>query len=80
MTHRTSQDVASVVATSSISVGLHVESCISSSEDCKFQDAGVQTDFDGEKLPEGFVPYTKHRFSVVVMHFFGCILCFCSSI
>ncbi len=69
ITHRPSQDVASVVATSSILVGLHDESCISSSEVCKFQDVGVQTDFDGEKLPEGFVPYTKHRFVVIFMHF-----------
>jgi len=34
---------------------------VSSSAASQFHDAGVQTDFDGEKLPEGFVPYTQHR-------------------
>jgi hypothetical protein len=34
---------------------------VSASAASQFHDAGVQTDFDGEKLPEGFVPYTQHR-------------------
>ena len=67
--HRTSQDVAPVVATHSVLVGVNDESCISSPEDGKFHDVGVQTDFAGEKLPEGFVPYTKHR-SLALLEFF----------
>ncbi len=57
-----------VVATSSISICVKDEPVVSSLDPCKFQDAAVQTDFNGEKLPDGFVPYTKHRFLALLLH------------
>ncbi len=68
--HRISQDlIPVVVATSGVSIGVKDEHDFSSPGDCRFQDAGVQTDFDGEKLPDGFVPYTKHRFLALLPFF-----------
>jgi hypothetical protein len=66
-THLNIQDsVPVVVATSGISIGVEHEPVVSSFKVSKFQDAGVQTEFDGEKLPDGFVPYTKHRFLLLL--------------
>ena len=55
------QEIVAAVALSNVSVGVQDGASSPPAESSKFSDAGVQTDFDGEKLPEGFVPYTKHR-------------------
>ncbi len=62
-----------VIAPSSISIGVQDENCVSPSQPSKFHDAAVQTDFDGEKLPDGFVPYTQHRCHDLVMRL--CVFC-----
>jgi hypothetical protein len=55
------QEIVAAVAPSNVSVGVQDGASSPPAKASKFSDAGVQTDFDGEKLPEGFVPYTKHR-------------------
>ena len=62
-----------VIVPSTIAIGVQDENCVSPSQLSKFHDAAVQTDFDGEKLPDGFVPYTQHRFHDLVMHI--CVFC-----